>query len=181
MRARRIEVSQQRSIPLLKRLIRLLGITSLCIYEVCDDQLDCALRASVGIRRADGTMFRDGNHVWYARGIAVDGCGGGEDDIVYIVLLHAAQEGDSAADINAVVFERDLARLSNSLERSEVNDTVDVFMCGKHLVQLFFVCDIDLVELGALSAEKLDAVKGDFGRVVERVYDYYFVAMFEKS
>jgi hypothetical protein len=62
-----------------------------------------------------------------------------------------------------------------------VDDTVDIRVCYEHLFQPFFICDIDLVELRSLSAEKLNAVEGDFGGVVEGVDDYYFIAMFEKG
>lgn len=61
-----------------------------------------------------------------------------------------------------------------------MDDAVDVRVFREHLVQPFFICDIDFVELGSLSAEQLNAVEGDFGGVVEGVDDYDFVAMFKK-
>ena len=39
------------------------------------------------------------------------------------------------------------------LEGSEVDDTVDVWVCREDLVQSFLVCDIDFVELWSLPAE----------------------------
>jgi hypothetical protein len=67
------------------------------------------------------------------------------------------------------------------LQCCEVDHTVDIWVCFEHLVQPFFICDIDLVELGSLSAEQLDAVEGDFRGIVQGVGDNYFVAMLEKG
>ena len=44
-----------------------------------------------------------------------DGRRGGEDDVGDAVALHGAEEGNAAADIDAVVLEGNLARLSDSL------------------------------------------------------------------
>ena len=60
-------------------------------------------------------MFWDGYHVGDSGCIPVNGCGGGEDDVVYIVLLHATQKGNGSSYVYTVVFERDLSRFSNSL------------------------------------------------------------------
>ena len=106
----RVEVSQQRTIPLLEWFARLLGIVAFRINEIRDDQLDCALRASIWVCRADWAIFRDGDHAGDEGGIvAVYGCGGGKDDVVDVVLVHEAKEGDCTADIDAVVFERNFA------------------------------------------------------------------------
>lgn len=93
----------------------LLQIVALRIDAVCNDQFDCAFGASVWVCRANWAVFRDGDHAWMFGRIAVDGRRGGEDDIRYIVFFHAAEESDGSANINAVVFERDLRRFSNGL------------------------------------------------------------------
>jgi hypothetical protein len=143
-------------------------------------------------------MFWDWNHVGDSCRIAVDCRRGGEDDVVDIVLLHTAEESDGSAYIHTVVFKRLLARFTDCLEEasacggegglrqstylqcSEVDDAVDVWMCCKHLVQRFFICDIDFVELWPLSAEQLNAVKRDLGGIVQTINDHDFVAMFEE-
>jgi hypothetical protein len=111
----RVEVSQERTIPLLIRLICLLRIVALSINEIRNDQLNCTLCASVGVRGANGAVFWDGDHVGDSCRIAVYGRRGGEDDVGDIVLLHAAQESDGSAYIHAVIFERDLAGFADSL------------------------------------------------------------------
>lgn len=59
---------------------------------------------------------------------------------------------------------------STHLQRSKVNDTVDIRVLLKHLVQLLLIGDIAGVELGSLAADELDAVE-DFVRGVVEVVD----------
>lgn len=44
------------------------------------------------------------------------------------------------------------------LKSSEVDNTVNVGVCCEDLVKGFFIRDIDLIEVWALSADELDAV-----------------------
>jgi len=62
-----------------------------------------------------------------------------------------------------------------------VDNTLNVRVFCEDLIQASFVCNINLVEDWALSAEKLYAVEGDLGGVVETVNDDDLVAMFEES
>lgn len=176
MRARRVEVSQQRAVPLLKWLAVFLELVSLSVNVISDDQLDCALGSSIWVGGTDRAVFGNGNHVWYAGRISIDSRRGREDDIRDIVLGHRSQEGDGASDIHAIILEGDLGRFSNSLmgasqlmsaplsnvqkylERSKVNHTVDVGMCCKDLVDTLLVRDVNLVEVRASAAEQLYAI-----------------------
>ena len=81
-----------------------------------DNQLDCALRASVWVCRANWAYFGNGDHVGNSSSIAIDGRRRGEDDIRDIMLGHAAEESDGSANIDAVVFEGDLGRFTDCLE-----------------------------------------------------------------
>ena len=71
-------------------------------------------------------------------------------------------------------------KLGGYLESSEVDYTVDVWVCGKDLVETFLIGDIHLVKVWSLSAEEFDAIEGDSGGVVEAIDNYDFVAMFEE-
>jgi hypothetical protein len=62
-----------------------------------------------------------------------------------------------------------------------VNNTVDSGVRGKDLVELVLLGDIGLVELRSLAADELDAVEGDFGRVVEVVYNHDIVAVLQEG
>ncbi len=77
------------------------------------------------------------------------------------MLLHAAQQRDAAADIDAVVLERDLAGFADGLESGKVDDAVDLGVLGKDVVKGGLVRDVDLVEDGAAAADELDAVDGN--------------------
>ena len=73
------------------------------------------LCVAIGICWAKGTFLGDGYHVGEAGGIAVDGCGGGEDDVVDVVAGHGAQEAESAVDISVPVVQRAFAGFANCL------------------------------------------------------------------
>lgn len=62
-------------------------------------------------------MLWDGDHVGETGSVAVHGSRGRENDVGDIVLGHGTQQVDAASDINAVVLERDLGRLANSLSK----------------------------------------------------------------
>jgi hypothetical protein len=64
-------------------------------------------------------VFGDGDHVGEAGCVAVDGGGGGEDDVGDVVLDHGGEQGDGAADVDLIVGKRDLARLANGLVGSQ--------------------------------------------------------------
>lgn len=113
-----VEVTEQGTVPLLERLASLLIVASLSVDEVGDDVLNHGLGAAVGVGRADWAVLGDGDHVGDAGSIAVDGGGGGEDNVVDVVALHGAEEGDAATDIDAVVLEGDLAGLADSLKET---------------------------------------------------------------
>lgn len=111
----RVEVSQQRSIPLLIWLARLLQIIPLSIDVISDDRFDHAFSVSIWIGGANWAILGNGYHVGNSSRIAVDGRRRGEDDVGNIVLGHAAEEGDGSTNIDAVVFEGDLGGFTNGL------------------------------------------------------------------
>ena len=134
---------------------------------VRDDVFHHGLCAAVRARRANGAMLGDGDHVLKAGRIAIHGGRAAEYNLCHIVTGHAAKERDGAADINAVVFERDFSRLANSLEGGKMDDAVDVGMRSENLVQFFLGRNVHLVEGRATSADDVNALQGDYRRIVE--------------
>ena len=61
-----------------------------------------------------------------------------------------------------------------------MNDTVDLWVSRKDLIEGWFIGDVDLVEVWSLSAKEFDSVEDDLGRVVQTIYDDDFVAMFQQ-
>lgn len=110
-----VEVAQQSAVPLLKGLASLGEVVTLGVDVVGDEVLNGGLGAAVGVGRANGAVLGDGNHVLEASGVAVDGGRGGENNVGNVVLLHGAEEGDAAADVDAVVLEGDLGGFTDGL------------------------------------------------------------------
>lgn len=70
---------------------------------------------------------------------------------------------------------------STHLQRSKVDDIVDIRVLLEHLIQLLLVGDIQRVVLGPLAADELDAVEDLLGGVVEVVDDDDLVVGLEKG
>ena len=181
MASRRVEVPQQRSVPLLASLARLFRIIPLRIHKIRDHILHRELRVPIRIRRSQRTLLGDGYHVLEPRRVAVHRRGAREDDVRDMMLLHAAQQAQRAVDIHAVVIEWDLARLAHGLERGEVDDIVDVRVVDEDLVELGLVGDVAGVGDGPLAADELDAVERFGGGVVEVVDDDDLIVGFEEG
>lgn len=62
-----------------------------------------------------------------------------------------------------------------------MNDTIDLGVLIKDLVQGGLVRDVHLVELWSLAADELNAVEGHLGRVVEVIDNHHLVAVLEKG
>lgn len=206
MRACGVEVPQHGAVPFFPGFALLLCLVTLCLYLILDHALDHDLGLSVCVRRANRATFRDRNHVWEARRISVYCCGRRENYVGDMVLLHRAQETQTAVDIDAVVLERDLTRLPNSLNWSaealnnarelsdelshliltylecrEVDYIVNVRMLRKYLVECGFICNIDLIEVWTLARDQLYAVDNLLRRVVAVVDNNDLVVSFEES
>ena len=130
VRADRVEVAQQRDLPLVVRFIQIL-------QNLFDDQLGAAIR--VGGRGWKVLFDR------YAVRIAVDGRGRAENNILYLVTLHRLKQVDAAGDVVFVVVQRDLRRLPHRLESGEVDHGLYVVF-GEDSVQSLAVADVGLVE-----------------------------------
>ena len=62
-----------------------------------------------------------------------------------------------------------------------MDDAVELGMFDKDLLECFLVGDIDLVEGWSLPAEEFDAIKGDFGGIVQAVNNHHFISMLEEG
>jgi hypothetical protein len=110
-----VEVSQQRSIPLLIWLALLLQVIPLSIDVISDDRFDHAFSVSIWIGGTNWAILGNGYHVGNSSRISVDSRGRGEDNVGDVVLGHAAEESDGSTNIDAVVFEGDLGRFTDGL------------------------------------------------------------------
>ena len=73
VRACGVEVAEEGGVPVVAGFPCLFEVVALRFDVVCDAGFDGGLGAAVGVRRADRADFRDGDHVFEAGGVAVDG------------------------------------------------------------------------------------------------------------
>ena len=154
----------------------------------------------VRVRRANRAVLGNGDHVLEARCVAVHGGGRREDNIGYAMGRSGAEEGDSAADVGAVVFERDFGRFADGLYRKlsglvrdkeggdgrgethlegcKVDYAVDFGVLLENFCHCLTICHVHLVESRTFPAQELHAVKGNNGRVGKIVEDDNIVAVF---
>jgi hypothetical protein len=118
-----VEVSEESAVPLCLAVLPLGG------NVVGDDLLNHDLGSAVGVGGVDGAVLGDGDEdalalfVLVGAGVAVDGGRGREDNVAGVLAAaHGAQQGDAAADIDAVVLEGDLAGLANGLADKHVSN-----------------------------------------------------------
>ncbi len=67
------------------------------------------------------------------------------------------------------------------LQRSKMDNTVDIWMSRENFVQCGLVRHIHFVEFGSLAAEDLNAIEGNLGGIVKAVDNHHLVAMFEEG
>ena len=110
-----VEVTEKGGVPVVAGFVFLFGEDALGVDVVGDEVFDGGFGATIWVCGADGAVFGDGDHVWEAGGVAVDGSRRGEDDVGDIVLGHGGKEIDGTVDVGAVVFEGDFAGFSYCL------------------------------------------------------------------
>ena len=84
----------------------LLEVVALGLDVVGNNRLIGGLSAAIGISRANWAVLGNGDHVWKARCVAINGGRRGEDNVGDVVFRHAAEQTYGAVDIGAVVLER---------------------------------------------------------------------------
>ena len=153
----------------------------LSIDIIRDERLHSELRVSIRIRRTKRTFFRNRNHVWESGRISIYRRRRGEDNVGHIVLLHTPQQAKSAVDVDMVVVQWNLSRLSYGFQSSEVDDIVNVWVLVKDCIESFLVGDVEFLVFWSLAGDEFDAVEDFVGRVVEIVDDDHFVVGFEEG
>ncbi|GKT45248.1 uncharacterized protein ColSpa_05429 [Colletotrichum spaethianum] len=102
--------------------------------------------------------------------------------LLELVALGLDVVGDDLLD-KGLVFAEEHGRAEEGvyLEGGEVDDAVDLGVLLEDGIEAGLVGNVDLVEVGALAAQELDAVDGDLGRVVEAVDNDHIVAVLEQG
>lgn len=128
MSTRRVEVSKETSIPhvgflsnYVRRVFKSIGALGrdMVGYHV----LHGGFGIAIGICGTDWALFRNGDHVGKAGCVAVDGRGGGEDDVGNIVAGHGTEETEGTVDIDMVIIEGSFTRFTDGLKGCEWSGT----------------------------------------------------------
>jgi len=122
--------------------------------HVAKDELVHELRLAVRVRRARRELLRHR----HCRRVAVHGRRRREDDVAAAGLVHHLDEVEGALDVDLVVEERLRDRLANRFQPREVDHRVDLVL-REELAELGLVTDVDLVEGGLASGERLHAAE----------------------
>ena len=171
-----------------------------------NDSLVRGLGATIRVSGSNGAVFRDGNHVLEASGVAIDGGRRREDDVGDIVTCHGTEKADGTVDVCAVVLQRNLAGfayclplvndkafdlngkwnfleevLNAYLQSSKVDHAVNIRMRLEDLVEVLLFPNVDIVELRSLARDKLNSINCLFGRVEQVVYNNNLVASLEEG
>jgi len=92
-----------------------------------ENLLDEILAAAVGTDRRFLLAFGDGDFF----GVAVNGAGAGEDEVVDAGVLHRLKDTDRGGDVVVVIHQRLLRRLADVRVRGEVHHGVDLVIAQR--------------------------------------------------
>ena len=111
--------------------------------------------------------------------LAVNRCGGRENKLLDTCLLHALEQRQRGVDIVAVILQRLLYRLTDCLQTSEVNHTVDLVFC-ENLPYFDFVLHVSLVGANLPSGDFFDTIDNLRTALAVIICDYYVMFAHQK-
>ena len=111
---------------------------------------------------------------------AVDRGGGGEDDLLHVVLPHDFQQGYGGQQVVLIVAEGLLHALAHGLEAREMDGAADVMLL-KDFVESRLIPHVDAIEGHFLPRQLLHPLQGFGGAVAEVVHGHHVVAQLQQS
>ena len=156
MRADRVEITKKSGVPCRVSLV-----------EVLQDVLDLELRFAVRVGRLVG---REGLFDRNARGLAVNGSGRAENNVLAVVFFEHFAQIQRRDEVVLVISERNLAGFADSLQTREMDAGID-FLRREDDLESRFIAEIRAVELEVLTGDLTDSVEHDRLRVDEIVDD----------
>ena len=147
------------------------------LADVGQDALGEGFGGAVGVGGSThGEVLGDG----HAGGVAVNGGGGAEHEVVAVVLPHHVQNDQRAVKIVIVVFDGLGHALAHSLVGSKLDDCGDVRAFGEDLLHVLVPGHIRFVKAEVLAGDLLDAVQHHRGSVVVVICHDHVVASVQK-
>ena len=160
-----VEIAEEYDVPLLVGTL-----------EVHQDFFQHALGLSVGISTMPlGTLLGDGDD----GGIAIDGSGGGEDDVLASVLTELVEQHEGTVHVVLVIFQGFGNALADGFQTGKVDAGIELVLVHDG-GQCRTVADIDFVEGNFFADDGGHTYQGFFLAVHEVVNNNHFVTCFVK-
>ena len=140
-----VEVAQQRHIQAGVRLA-----------DVLQNALGKGLGGAVGV---GGSAHREVLGDGHTGGVAVDGSGGAEHEVMAIMMAHHVQNDQRAVEVIVVVLDGLGHALAHSLVGCKLDDGGDVRALGEDLLHVLAAGHVCLVEAEILAGDLLDPVQ----------------------
>lgn len=157
-----VEVAQQRHIQ-----------AGVCMADVLQNALGESLGGAVGVGgSAHGEVLGDG----HTGGIAVDGSGGAEHEVVAVMMAHHVQNDQRAVEVIIVVLDGLGHALAHSLVGCKLDDGGDVRALGEDLLHILMAGHVCIVEAEVLAGDLLDPIQNHGRSVIIVICHYDIVA-----
>ena len=133
------------------------------LADIGEDALGHGLGGAVGVGGGTHGEILGDRHTG---GVAVDGGGGAEHEVVAVVPAHHIQDDQRAVEVIVVVFDGLGHALADGLIGCELDDRRDVGTLGEDLLHILVFGHIGLIEAEVLAGDLLDAVEDHRGCIV---------------
>ena len=133
------------------------------LADIGEDALGHGLGGAVGVGGGTHGEVLGDRHTG---GVAVDGGGGAEHEVMAVVLAHHIQDDQRAVEVVVVVFDGLGHALADGLIGCELDDRRDVGTLGEDLLHILVFGHIGLIEAEVLAGDLLDAVEDHGGCII---------------
>ena len=133
------------------------------LADIGEDALGHGLGGAVGVGGGTHGEVLGDRHTG---GVAVDGGGRAEHEVVAVVPAHHIQDDQRAVEVIVVVFDGLGHALADGLIGCELDDRRDVGTLGEDLLHILVFGHIGLIEAEVLAGDLLDAVEDHRGCII---------------
>ena len=144
-----------------------------CMADILQDALGKGLGGAVGVGGSThGEVLGDG----HTGGVAVDGSGGAEHEVVAAVAAHHVQNDQRAVEVIVVVLDGLRNAFAHSLVGCKLDDSGNVRALGEDLLHVLVAGHVCLVEAEILAGDLLDPVQNHRRSVIIVICHHDIVA-----
>ena len=143
------------------------------LADIGEDALGESLGGAVGVGGGTHGEVLGDRHTG---GVAVDGGGRAEHEVVAVVPAHHIQDDQRAVEVIVVVFDGLGHALANGLIGCELDDRRDVGTLGEDLLHILVFGHIGLIEAEVLAGDLLDPLQHHRRSVIVVIGHHHIVA-----